>query len=53
MNVVLQPSPGPTPSPDPNRRECNALSTGAILLADVIPSLIIKIVAPFFPLWIQ
>uniref|UniRef100_A0A146L4E2 Battenin n=1 Tax=Lygus hesperus TaxID=30085 RepID=A0A146L4E2_LYGHE len=30
-------------------RNCTEMSTGAILLADIIPSLLIKIVAPFFP----
>lgn len=49
----VDPSSVPTPPPDPNRRECNTLSTGAILLADVIPSLFVKITAPFFPLWIH
>jgi len=31
-------------------RECNHLSTGVILLADIIPGLLIKIVCPFFAL---
>ncbi|XP_063593579.1 battenin-like [Penaeus indicus] len=30
-----------------NPRDCNRMSTGAILLADIIPSLIMKIFAPF------
>ncbi|XP_012230607.1 battenin isoform X1 [Linepithema humile] len=30
-------------------RACNTVSTGAILLADIIPSLAIKITAPFLP----
>ncbi|KAK3927679.1 Battenin [Frankliniella fusca] len=34
-------------------RHCNELSTGAVLLADIIPSLFIKFVSPFFPLWIH
>ncbi|BES90926.1 CLN3 protein [Nesidiocoris tenuis] len=34
-------------------RQCNEISTGAILLADIIPSLVIKMLAPFFPLWIH
>ncbi|GAB6022239.1 G1/S-specific cyclin cln3 [Chamberlinius hualienensis] len=29
-------------------RDCSAMSTGAILLADILPSVIIKIIAPFF-----
>ncbi|KAK9497235.1 hypothetical protein O3M35_004592 [Rhynocoris fuscipes] len=34
-------------------RECTQMSTGAILLADIIPSLTIKFLAPFFPLAIH
>ncbi|XP_055587047.1 battenin-like [Uranotaenia lowii] len=33
------------------RRPCNKISTGAILLADVLPGLTIKLIASFFPLW--
>ncbi|KAK3889151.1 hypothetical protein Pcinc_006728 [Petrolisthes cinctipes] len=36
-----------------NPRDCNIMSTGAILLADIIPSLIIKIIAPFFVLHVH
>uniref|UniRef100_A0A1B6DN77 Battenin n=1 Tax=Clastoptera arizonana TaxID=38151 RepID=A0A1B6DN77_9HEMI len=42
-----------TDTTDPSRRDCNTVSTGAILLADIVPSLITKIVAPFFPLAIH
>ena len=31
-----------------NARDCNALSTGTILLADVVPGIIIKSFAPFY-----
>ncbi|CAF2820560.1 unnamed protein product [Rotaria sp. Silwood2] len=31
-----------------NQFDCNPISTGAILLADVLPELIIKLIAPFF-----
>lgn len=31
-----------------NRLDCNAISTGAILLADILPTLLIKSCAPFF-----
>lgn len=34
-------------------RQCNILSTGTILLADIIPSLIMKIISPFTPFWIN
>ncbi|XP_001843245.2 battenin [Culex quinquefasciatus] len=33
------------------KRPCNKLSTGAILLADILPALSIKLVASFLPLW--
>lgn len=32
-------------------RPCNVLSTGAILLADVVPGLVIKSLSPFLPFW--
>lgn len=42
-----------TPANDSNNtnpRDCNSISTGAILLADIIPSLLVKLLAPFmFP----
>lgn len=38
---------------EPNDRNCTQLSTGAILLADIIPSFVVKLIAPFFPLCIQ
>ncbi|XP_066997902.2 battenin isoform X2 [Anabrus simplex] len=34
-------------------RDCNPLSTGAILLADILPSLLVKLVAPFLPLFVH
>ncbi|XP_065165723.1 battenin isoform X2 [Atheta coriaria] len=34
-------------------RNCNEFSTGAILLADIIPSLIIKFTAPFLPFYVH
>ncbi|KAK7574272.1 hypothetical protein V9T40_011463 [Parthenolecanium corni] len=34
-------------------RQCNASSTGIILLADIIPSMVAKAIAPFFPLWMN
>lgn len=36
---------------DGHARECNKLSTGVILLADIIPGLLIKAFSPFFPLY--
>jgi len=35
------------------KRECNHLSTGVILLADIMPGLIIKIFSPFFALHVK
>lgn len=34
-------------------RVCNMISTGAILLADIIPSMAVKAVVPFLPFYIQ
>ncbi|XP_068916158.1 battenin isoform X5 [Tenebrio molitor] len=34
-------------------RNCTYMSTGAILLADIIPSLLIKLFAPFFPFFVN
>lgn len=34
-------------------KECNPISTGAILLADIIPSLVVKFVSPFLPFYIH
>lgn len=34
-------------------RTCNTVSTGAILLADILPALAIKITAPFLPFLVQ
>ncbi|XP_077499898.1 CLN3 lysosomal/endosomal transmembrane protein, battenin isoform X3 [Amblyomma americanum] len=40
-NVTVDPHP-------PNSTRCNPTSTGAILLADILPALFIKLTAPFF-----
>ena len=37
-----------TPTNKTNKYDCNDLSTGTILLADIIPGICIKLVAPFF-----
>lgn len=34
-------------------RSCNTLSTGAILLADILPSLAVKIITPFLPFYVH
>lgn len=38
---------------DPDARDCNQMSTGAILLADIIPSLLTKFLVPFLPFYIH
>jgi len=38
--------PMPTPTAN-NTRDCNPVSTGAVLLADVLPSLVMKLTTPF------
>ncbi|KAK9504523.1 hypothetical protein O3M35_010839 [Rhynocoris fuscipes] len=35
------------------KRDCNVISTGAVLLADIVPSIFVKLVAPFLPLFIK
>ena len=37
-----------TTSNHTNKYDCNDISTGAILLADIIPGIIVKLLAPFF-----
>ncbi|CAB0038843.1 unnamed protein product [Trichogramma brassicae] len=34
-------------------RDCNELSTGAILLADILPSVAVKLIAPFLPFMVH
>lgn len=34
-------------------RACNTMSTGVILLADILPSLMIKLIAPFLPFFVH
>eukprot|EP00096_Caligus_rogercresseyi_P014780 TRINITY_DN7268_c0_g1_i1.p1 TRINITY_DN7268_c0_g1~~TRINITY_DN7268_c0_g1_i1.p1 ORF type:complete len:436 (+),score=7.35 TRINITY_DN7268_c0_g1_i1:39-1346(+) len=38
---------------DSNPRDCNPISTGAVLLADIIPTVIIKLLAPFLSVGIH
>uniref|UniRef100_A0ABK0LEL9 Battenin n=1 Tax=Rattus norvegicus TaxID=10116 RepID=A0ABK0LEL9_RAT len=40
--------PGPTPMPhnSSSRFDCNSISTAAVLLADILPTLVIKLLAP-------
>lgn len=34
-------------------RVCNYMSTGAILLADILPALLVKFSGPFLPFYVQ
>ncbi|XP_028670734.1 battenin isoform X2 [Erpetoichthys calabaricus] len=46
-----QPTPAPVPtrnSSNSSRYDCNSLSTAAVLLADILPTLVIKFTAPFY-----
>lgn len=48
-NLTNTSSSNPTTlSNSTNRYDCNEMSTGTILLADILPGIIIKILAPFF-----
>ncbi|KAM9267489.1 battenin [Morus bassanus] len=47
---ILEPPRGaqvPAPHGNGSRYDCNPVSTGAVLLADILPTLLIKLVAPF------
>ncbi|XP_055855813.1 battenin-like [Episyrphus balteatus] len=35
------------------QRQCHIVSTGAILLADVVPGLAVKVIVPFLPFWVN
>ncbi|XP_055904116.1 battenin-like [Eupeodes corollae] len=35
------------------QRQCHIVSTGAILLADVVPGLVVKVIVPFLPFWVN
>ncbi|XP_036268830.1 battenin isoform X2 [Pipistrellus kuhlii] len=39
--------PGPGPHNKSSRFDCNPVSTAAVLLADILPTLVIKLLAPF------
>ncbi|XP_074714150.1 battenin isoform X2 [Strix uralensis] len=46
---LLDPRPGaPVPPGNGSAHNCNPVSTGAVLLADILPTLLIKVTAPFF-----
>ncbi|XP_014211039.1 battenin [Copidosoma floridanum] len=41
------------PEPRNSTRSCNQVSTGAILLADILPCVFIKLTAPFLPFFVH
>ncbi|KAM9097507.1 battenin isoform X2 [Sarcophilus harrisii] len=45
-NSHVDPEPTPIPHNSTSRYDCNAVSTAAVLLADILPTLIIKLLAP-------
>ncbi|CAH0562435.1 unnamed protein product [Brassicogethes aeneus] len=45
--------PNTTEDHSNNARNCTLMSTGAILLADVVPALIVKFLAPFLPFFVH
>ncbi|XP_053412993.1 battenin [Nycticebus coucang] len=42
----VHPSPAPIPHNSSSRFDCNPVSTAAVLLADILPTFVIKLVAP-------
>uniref|UniRef100_A0A1A9UM16 Sulfatase N-terminal domain-containing protein n=1 Tax=Glossina austeni TaxID=7395 RepID=A0A1A9UM16_GLOAU len=46
---VLDKFPHQIPSDKPHERDCHLVSTGAILLADVLPAMFVKMIMPFVP----
>ncbi|XP_019504279.1 PREDICTED: battenin isoform X2 [Hipposideros armiger] len=42
----VDPDPVPTPYSNSSRFDCNSVSTAAVLLADILPTLVIKLLAP-------
>ncbi|XP_045140841.1 battenin [Echinops telfairi] len=43
----VDPDPTPVPHNGSSRFDCNSVSTAAVLLADILPTLLIKVLAPF------
>ncbi|KAL8558202.1 hypothetical protein ACOMHN_036291 [Nucella lapillus] len=48
VTTTTGPSNGSTAGPEETYLSCNPISTGAILLADILPTLLIKLTAPFY-----
>ncbi|KAF6271341.1 CLN3 lysosomal/endosomal transmembrane protein, battenin [Rhinolophus ferrumequinum] len=43
---LVDPDPLPAPHSNSSRFDCNSISTAAVLLADILPTLVIKLLAP-------
>ncbi|XP_017010038.2 battenin [Drosophila takahashii] len=52
-DIIKQFNPNDESEDSSSGRNCHLVSTGAILLADVLPSLFVKILMPFFPFWVN
>ncbi|XP_076448088.1 battenin-like isoform X2 [Babylonia areolata] len=48
VSTTTDSPPNSTGQPDTQYLSCNPISTGAILLADILPTLLIKLTAPFY-----
>ncbi|KAH8379945.1 hypothetical protein KR009_008125 [Drosophila setifemur] len=52
-DIIKQFNPTDESAESSSGRNCHLVSTGAILLADVLPSLFVKMLMPFFPFWVN
>ncbi|KAH8270629.1 hypothetical protein KR018_012550, partial [Drosophila ironensis] len=52
-DIIKQFNPTDEAEESSSGRNCHLVSTGAILLADVLPSLFVKMLMPFFPFWVN
>ncbi|XP_034657384.1 battenin [Drosophila subobscura] len=52
-DIIKQFNPTDDDEASATGRNCHLVSTGAILLADVLPSLFVKMLMPFFPFWVN
>ncbi|XP_049806347.1 battenin isoform X1 [Schistocerca nitens] len=52
-NSTVQEPSNATSSDVSQSRDCNEISTAAILLADILPALFVKLIAPFLPFYVH
>ncbi|KAI8041638.1 battenin [Drosophila gunungcola] len=52
-DIIKQFNPSDESVESSSGRNCHLVSTGAILLADVLPSLFVKMLMPFCPFWVN